>query len=149
MCNGPDEFYNLYVFGRVKHLMLTTFLLVCGAMTMSWICDTISESGFGTVLTSWFAFCCLVAFFHGFSLFMTFFINEEEFLWLETKLSRKFWIFLDHHIKPCVLLRFFVVLTVVVSYNWKSYIYMVTPCLWYSAASTRVEQKSLEAISET
>lgn len=34
---------------RVKHVMVTTFLLVCGAMTMTWICDTVSESGFGTV----------------------------------------------------------------------------------------------------
>ncbi|PPR87916.1 hypothetical protein GOBAR_AA32771 [Gossypium barbadense] len=31
----------------VKHVMVTAFLLVCGAMTMTWICDTISESGFG------------------------------------------------------------------------------------------------------
>ncbi|KAK8339616.1 hypothetical protein V6Z12_A08G046500 [Gossypium hirsutum] len=29
-----------------KHVMVTSFLLVCGAMTMKWICDTISESGF-------------------------------------------------------------------------------------------------------
>ncbi|CAN1176800.1 Preprotein translocase subunit SCY2, chloroplastic [Linum perenne] len=27
--------------------MLTTLLLVCGAMTVTWICDTITESGFG------------------------------------------------------------------------------------------------------
>ncbi|KAJ6938821.1 hypothetical protein NC651_005302 [Populus alba x Populus x berolinensis] len=27
--------------------MVTALLLVCGAMTMTWICDTISESGFG------------------------------------------------------------------------------------------------------
>lgn len=32
---------------RVKHVMVTTFLLVCGAMTMNWICDKISDSGFG------------------------------------------------------------------------------------------------------
>lgn len=30
--------------------MITTLLLVCGAMTISWICDTITESGFGSVL---------------------------------------------------------------------------------------------------
>lgn len=27
--------------------MVTASLLVCGAMTMTWLCDTISESGFG------------------------------------------------------------------------------------------------------
>ncbi|KAK2648287.1 hypothetical protein Ddye_015776 [Dipteronia dyeriana] len=32
---------------RVKHVMVTSMILVCGAMTMTWICDTISESGFG------------------------------------------------------------------------------------------------------
>ncbi|KAJ4727489.1 Preprotein translocase subunit SCY2, chloroplastic-like protein [Melia azedarach] len=32
---------------RVKHVMVTAFLLVCGAMSMTWICDTITESGFG------------------------------------------------------------------------------------------------------
>ncbi|KAG4396303.1 hypothetical protein GLYMA_19G155450v4 [Glycine max] len=32
---------------RVKHVMVTSVLLVCGAMTITWICDTISESGFG------------------------------------------------------------------------------------------------------
>ncbi|KAK7336743.1 hypothetical protein VNO77_17289 [Canavalia gladiata] len=32
---------------RFKHVMVTTVLLVCGAMTITWICDTISESGFG------------------------------------------------------------------------------------------------------
>lgn len=37
-------------FCSVKHVMVTAFLLVCGAMTMSWICDTISESGFGIFL---------------------------------------------------------------------------------------------------
>lgn len=35
------------LFDRVKHIMVTSFLLVCGAMTVTWICDTISESGFG------------------------------------------------------------------------------------------------------
>ncbi|XP_023553756.1 preprotein translocase subunit SCY2, chloroplastic [Cucurbita pepo subsp. pepo] len=40
--------YSIYAANhRVKHVMVTTFLLVCGAMTMTWICDTISESGFG------------------------------------------------------------------------------------------------------
>lgn len=28
--------------------MVTASLLVCGAMTMTWLCDTISESGFGS-----------------------------------------------------------------------------------------------------
>ncbi|KAL4558780.1 hypothetical protein LXL04_036982 [Taraxacum kok-saghyz] len=32
---------------RVKHVMLTTILLVSGAMTTTWICDKISDSGFG------------------------------------------------------------------------------------------------------
>ncbi|GFY98782.1 SecY protein transport family protein [Actinidia rufa] len=32
----------------VKHVMVTSFLLVCGAMTMTWICDNITESGFGS-----------------------------------------------------------------------------------------------------
>ncbi|XP_015692769.2 preprotein translocase subunit SCY2, chloroplastic isoform X2 [Oryza brachyantha] len=31
----------------VKHVMITSLYLVIGAMTMTWICDTISESGFG------------------------------------------------------------------------------------------------------
>ncbi|XP_047962964.1 preprotein translocase subunit SCY2, chloroplastic isoform X2 [Salvia hispanica] len=31
----------------VKHVMITTLFLVCGAMTMGWISDKISESGFG------------------------------------------------------------------------------------------------------
>ncbi|KAK3023109.1 hypothetical protein RJ639_043124, partial [Escallonia herrerae] len=40
--------YSIYAASqRVKHVMLTTFLLVCGAMTMTWICDKISDSGFG------------------------------------------------------------------------------------------------------
>ncbi|KAJ0742608.1 putative SecY/SEC61-alpha family, SecY domain superfamily protein [Helianthus annuus] len=32
---------------RAKHVMLTTMLLVSGAMTTTWICDKISDSGFG------------------------------------------------------------------------------------------------------
>ncbi|XP_015088171.1 preprotein translocase subunit SCY2, chloroplastic isoform X1 [Solanum pennellii] len=32
---------------RVKHVLMTMSLLVSGAMTMSWICDKITESGFG------------------------------------------------------------------------------------------------------
>ncbi|GMH26028.1 hypothetical protein Nepgr_027871 [Nepenthes gracilis] len=40
--------YSIYAASnRVKHVMVTTLLLVCGAMSMSWICDKISESGFG------------------------------------------------------------------------------------------------------
>ncbi|XP_024017370.1 preprotein translocase subunit SCY2, chloroplastic isoform X2 [Morus notabilis] len=40
--------YSVYVAtNRVKHVMVTTLLLVCGAMSITWICDTISESGFG------------------------------------------------------------------------------------------------------
>ncbi|KAK2363642.1 preprotein translocase subunit SCY2, chloroplastic [Trifolium repens] len=40
--------YSIYAASyRFKHVMVTTFLLVCGAMTITWICDTISESGFG------------------------------------------------------------------------------------------------------
>ncbi|KAK4281156.1 hypothetical protein QN277_012681 [Acacia crassicarpa] len=40
--------YSIYAASqRVKHVMVTTLLLVCGAMTITWICDTISESGFG------------------------------------------------------------------------------------------------------
>ncbi|KAK4848086.1 hypothetical protein QYF36_009147 [Acer negundo] len=40
--------YSIYAAShRVKHVMVTSMLLVCGAMTMTWICDTISESGFG------------------------------------------------------------------------------------------------------
>lgn len=35
---------------RVKHVMVTTSLLVCGAMTTSWICDKITDSGFGIYL---------------------------------------------------------------------------------------------------
>lgn len=32
---------------RFKHVVITSFLLVMGAMSMTWISDTISESGFG------------------------------------------------------------------------------------------------------
>ncbi|WCJ29198.1 Protein translocase subunit SecY [Euphorbia peplus] len=40
--------YSIYVAShRVKHVIVTAALLVCGAMTVTWICDTISESGFG------------------------------------------------------------------------------------------------------
>ncbi|XP_058211392.1 preprotein translocase subunit SCY2, chloroplastic isoform X2 [Rhododendron vialii] len=40
--------YSVYAAShRVKHVMVTSFLLVCGAMTMTWICDKITESGFG------------------------------------------------------------------------------------------------------
>lgn len=43
-------------------MMVTSFLLVLGAMTMTWICDKISESGFGTVLVifSYFFVNCMV-----------------------------------------------------------------------------------------
>lgn len=37
---------------RVRHVLMTSFLLVIGAMSMTWICDTITESGFGTFLYS-------------------------------------------------------------------------------------------------
>ncbi|XP_057966577.1 preprotein translocase subunit SCY2, chloroplastic [Malania oleifera] len=40
--------YSIYAASqRAKHVMVTTLYLVCGAMTMTWICDKISESGFG------------------------------------------------------------------------------------------------------
>ncbi|XP_021721565.1 preprotein translocase subunit SCY2, chloroplastic-like [Chenopodium quinoa] len=40
--------YSIYAAShRVKHVMITSLLLVCGAMTMTWICDKISEAGFG------------------------------------------------------------------------------------------------------
>lgn len=40
--------YSIYAAShRVKHVMVTSLLLVCGAMTMTWICDKISEAGFG------------------------------------------------------------------------------------------------------
>lgn len=41
-------------------MMVTTLLLVCGAMTISWICDTITESGFGSVLCM--LVCMLIVF---------------------------------------------------------------------------------------
>ncbi|KAL3531352.1 hypothetical protein ACH5RR_010674 [Cinchona calisaya] len=44
--------YSIYAASyRVKHVMLTSLLLVCGAMTMTWICDKISEAGFGQGLS--------------------------------------------------------------------------------------------------
>lgn len=46
-------------------MMLTSMLLVCGAMTMTWICDTITESGFGTmldILVTWLAMIILLIF---------------------------------------------------------------------------------------
>ncbi|KAL1825933.1 hypothetical protein ACET3Z_012711 [Daucus carota] len=40
--------YSIYAeTSRVKHVMVTTLLLVSGAMTMSWICEKITDSGFG------------------------------------------------------------------------------------------------------
>ncbi|KAH0738473.1 hypothetical protein KY290_037178 [Solanum tuberosum] len=40
--------YSIYAANhRVKHVLMTMSLLVSGAMTMSWICDKITESGFG------------------------------------------------------------------------------------------------------
>ncbi|XP_008812800.2 preprotein translocase subunit SCY2, chloroplastic [Phoenix dactylifera] len=40
--------YSIYAAShRFKHVVVTCFLLVFGAMSMTWICDTISESGFG------------------------------------------------------------------------------------------------------
>ncbi|KAF2325164.1 hypothetical protein GH714_024773 [Hevea brasiliensis] len=46
--------YSIYAASyRVKHVMVTAFLLVCGAMTTTWICDTISESGFGSAVSWW------------------------------------------------------------------------------------------------
>ncbi|XP_057250195.1 preprotein translocase subunit SCY2, chloroplastic isoform X2 [Beta vulgaris subsp. vulgaris] len=40
--------YSIYAAShRVKHVMVTSLLLVCGAMTMTWICDKISDAGFG------------------------------------------------------------------------------------------------------
>ncbi|XP_057780623.1 preprotein translocase subunit SCY2, chloroplastic [Salvia miltiorrhiza] len=40
--------YSIYAAShRVKHVIITTLFLVCGAMTMGWISDKISESGFG------------------------------------------------------------------------------------------------------
>ncbi|OEL34462.1 Preprotein translocase subunit SCY2, chloroplastic [Dichanthelium oligosanthes] len=37
----------------VKHIIITSLLLVLGAMSMTWICDTISESGFGNFSKCW------------------------------------------------------------------------------------------------
>ncbi|KAJ3688049.1 hypothetical protein LUZ61_017213 [Rhynchospora tenuis] len=40
--------YSIYAAShKLKHILTTSFLLVLGAMTTSWICDTISEAGFG------------------------------------------------------------------------------------------------------
>ncbi|CAD6333895.1 unnamed protein product [Miscanthus lutarioriparius] len=40
--------YSVYAASyRVKHIIITSLLLVLGAMSMTWICDTITESGFG------------------------------------------------------------------------------------------------------
>ncbi|XP_072959922.1 preprotein translocase subunit SCY2, chloroplastic isoform X1 [Typha angustifolia] len=40
--------YSIYAASyRIKHVIVTSFLLVLGAMSITWICDTISESGFG------------------------------------------------------------------------------------------------------
>ncbi|KAJ0981548.1 hypothetical protein J5N97_009803 [Dioscorea zingiberensis] len=40
--------YSIYATShRFKHVAVTSLLLVLGAMSMTWICDTISESGFG------------------------------------------------------------------------------------------------------
>ncbi|XP_078444976.1 secY protein transport family protein isoform X2 [Wolffia australiana] len=40
--------YSIYAASyRLRHVAVTSGLLVLGAMTMTWICDTISESGFG------------------------------------------------------------------------------------------------------
>ncbi|CAA0815528.1 Preprotein translocase subunit SCY2-chloroplastic [Striga hermonthica] len=40
--------YSIYAAShRVKHVMITASLLVCGAMGMNWICEQITESGFG------------------------------------------------------------------------------------------------------
>lgn len=45
-CNSLQ--YSIYaVSNSFKHVMVTSLLLVCGAMTMTWICDKISEAGFG------------------------------------------------------------------------------------------------------
>ncbi|KAK7244469.1 hypothetical protein RIF29_39291 [Crotalaria pallida] len=39
--------YSIYAVSHgAKHVVVTTILLVCGAMTITWICDTITESGF-------------------------------------------------------------------------------------------------------
>ncbi|KAJ3676301.1 hypothetical protein LUZ60_003713 [Juncus effusus] len=40
--------YSIYAAShRFKHVFTTSLLLVLGAMSMTWICDTITESGFG------------------------------------------------------------------------------------------------------
>ncbi|XP_077218171.1 secY protein transport family protein isoform X2 [Tasmannia lanceolata] len=40
--------YSIYAAShRFRHVMVTSLFLVSGAMTMTWICDKISESGFG------------------------------------------------------------------------------------------------------
>ncbi|XP_039127381.1 preprotein translocase subunit SCY2, chloroplastic [Dioscorea cayenensis subsp. rotundata] len=40
--------YSIYAASqRFKHVAVTSLLLVLGAMSMTWICDTITESGFG------------------------------------------------------------------------------------------------------
>ncbi|KAK9688767.1 hypothetical protein RND81_09G009600 [Saponaria officinalis] len=45
-CNSLQ--FSIYATSHsVKHVMVTSFLLVCGAMSMTWICDKISDSGFG------------------------------------------------------------------------------------------------------
>jgi preprotein translocase subunit SecY len=52
LCSLKEIFFwglQFYGFCRVKHVMITSLLLVCGAMTTTWICDTISESGFGII----------------------------------------------------------------------------------------------------
>ncbi|PRQ24488.1 putative SecY/SEC61-alpha family protein [Rosa chinensis] len=66
--------YSIYVASHmVKHVMLTSMLLVCGVMTMTWICDTITESRFGMILdllVTWLAaiwFCS-----YGFEFLLTF-----------------------------------------------------------------------------
>lgn len=45
-------------------MIVTSLLLVCGAMTITWICDTISESGFGTfqtyILANAHGFCFII-----------------------------------------------------------------------------------------
>uniref|UniRef100_A0A8R7R8A8 Preprotein translocase subunit SCY2, chloroplastic n=1 Tax=Triticum urartu TaxID=4572 RepID=A0A8R7R8A8_TRIUA len=56
--------YSIYAASyRVKHVILTSFLLVLGAMSTTWICDTITESGFGSTFISFIfcfsAICCM------------------------------------------------------------------------------------------
>nr|AAD24832.1 putative preprotein translocase SECY protein [Arabidopsis thaliana] len=46
--SGGLHFSSIFSFcSHCPHVMMTSSLLVCGAMTMTWLCDTISESGFG------------------------------------------------------------------------------------------------------